>query len=47
MLSSYTVTQGGTAITVVARSSCDAICRAIAHFQHAHGGISAKKAGAA
>lgn len=47
MLTPYTVTQGATAITVLASSSIDAICRAIANFEHARGGISAKKAGTA
>lgn len=47
MLTHYTVTQGPTAITVLASSSIDAICRTFAYLQHARGGISAKKAGAA
>lgn len=45
MLTPYTVTQGKARFDVLALSTCDAICRAMAQFKHI-GGISARKAGA-
>ena len=46
MLNLYTVTQGKTSLSVLARSSCEAIAQAMERLQHI-GGISARKAGAA
>lgn len=46
-MSMYIVTQGKRSIRVLAASMCDAICLAMAHLQHARGGITARKAGAA
>lgn len=46
MLTPYTVAQGKTRFDVLAHSTCDAICRAMAQLKHI-GGISARKAGAA
>lgn len=43
MLTPYTVTQGKARFDVLALSTCDAICRAMAQLKH----ISARKAGAA